>query len=553
MKTTDEHEAFEYFKVYYDQYKFTKKSAGEWIISAIIGSHPTVFDFIMSYAKDKDSINEGYKHAGLGIAVKNGHLGLTRVLIEKHNAPMEVIRHEIKESVLTIAVIHKQKEIVEYLIHQGADISVTHQRGKTLLLTAVNNGDWDTTKILCHAGADLNTRISGLTPLHYAIKDGQEEIAHCLATLAADGSIPDHRGRNAMHYACETQNLEMLKHATTAKANINAQDHQGLTPLMIAVQKCSTTLIEYLFTKGAAGNIVDNSDKSALHHAVDRGDVSVYKLLVDIYGKAPATEKTPLYVAVEEGKLEIVRAALEGGWDTNRPSTKNRYTPLHLAAIQNKHEIVRELMKIRVDTECTDRNSRTPLFLAVMAGNYEAAVELLTDSTTSHSNPNATDKTTQSILTQAVKIGRLDLVKLILSTPSYQHIDQVDTEEGTSLHYACTKGHVKIIQELLKAGANPEARSIAGRLCTEPGRENIPNVSLETIKTWRENGTFVETTQTADDLRWQRKDPKTLWGNPKAPTQQETPMEQSNSSENGENVEANPESEGASPAKRPKH
>jgi hypothetical protein len=144
------------------------------------------------------------------------------------------------------------------------------------------------------------------------------------------------------------------------------------------------------------------------------------------------------------------------------------------------------LLKAKVDTEVADKQGKTPLFIAISKGNYEATETLLMH----RADINTHDLSTQSALTQAVKIGRQDIVNLILTKYKPIDINRVDNEDGTSLHYAVMRSHTTIMKMLLTHGAKPELANKKGKTCISYAEEfNLPE-SLKTIRKWLKDKKF---------------------------------------------------------------
>lgn len=87
---------------------------------------------------------------------------------------------------LTEAAISRQPRIAELLIERGVDINKPDVTGRTPLHWAIDNGDLDFTRLLLAKGADANayTR-AGLSTLVYPILRGQNPLKHLLYQYGA--------------------------------------------------------------------------------------------------------------------------------------------------------------------------------------------------------------------------------------------------------------------------------------------------------------------------------------------------------------------------------
>jgi ankyrin repeat protein len=70
-----------------------------------------------------------------------------------------------------------QLQMVQLLIHHGADVCECNYKGRTLLMSAAGYGDADVVRALLNAGADPEARdVHGDTAIHYAEKGGHIHI-----------------------------------------------------------------------------------------------------------------------------------------------------------------------------------------------------------------------------------------------------------------------------------------------------------------------------------------------------------------------------------------
>ncbi len=104
----------------------------------------------------------------LHCAVKNRFLGIARMLLEKGADP-----NSVDDQVpLMIASGLGHKEMVELLIHYGADVKKKSDKG-TSLHCAAAGGYFDIMILLLQKGAKLRAIVdsSGCTVLHLAVRD----------------------------------------------------------------------------------------------------------------------------------------------------------------------------------------------------------------------------------------------------------------------------------------------------------------------------------------------------------------------------------------------
>ncbi len=156
---------------------------------------------------------------------------------------------------------------------------------------------------------------------------------------------------------------------------------------------------------------------------------------------------TALFLAAQEGKIEIVKWLLENKANIHAKS-KQWMTPIHGAASQNNIEIMHMLLAAGAKVDDKDLNGFTPLHNACRDGNLEICKLLLErkavvqDCTT----PNGTTP-----LHVAARHGNRQIVRLILAQTA--NVDALDTFGRTPLTNSINFGKKHAARALIKAGA----------------------------------------------------------------------------------------------------
>ena len=117
-----------------------------------------------------------------------------------------------------------------------------------------------------------------------------------------------------------------------------------------------------------------------IHEAAKAGDLEVLKTLLE---KNPALingldgdRNTPLFYAIEAGKLEVAAYLIHSGADVNAVNY-NKESPLHIAARMGNDKAVKLLLENEADPNIREQRDRTPLFLAASMGRDRETVRLL--------------------------------------------------------------------------------------------------------------------------------------------------------------------------------
>ena len=96
-----------------------------------------------------------------------------------------------------------------------------------------------------------------------------------------------------------------------------------------------------------------------------------------------ANQATALYLAAENGRLEIVEDLIKAGADVDI-AAEDGFTPLHVAASMDRLEIVEALIEAGADVNKTTEDGFTPLHVAASMGHL-GIVNKLKQSTPSKS------------------------------------------------------------------------------------------------------------------------------------------------------------------------
>ncbi|XP_072409775.1 B-cell lymphoma 3 protein [Chiloscyllium punctatum] len=130
-----------------------------------------------------------------------------------HQRPDLEIRNYQGYTPLHVSVNSYQKEIVEFLLEQGADIdAVDIKSGKTPLVHAVENNCIDMVRLLLQHGANVNLQTySGNTALHCSSGRGFLEVVKVLLKNGADSSIKNCHNDTSLMVAKNKKVIDILR------------------------------------------------------------------------------------------------------------------------------------------------------------------------------------------------------------------------------------------------------------------------------------------------------------------------------------------------------
>ncbi len=422
---------------------------------------------------------------------------------------VDAVDNELNETPLHIACRKGYAEIVEELINAGASVDIGVSFGYKPLEVAIVNDRLDVVKTLirCAKEKSINLNINPKsytindTPLQLACKQGSIEIVEILINNGASIVKNDRFGRCPLLISVIENNSDVVKLLikTAAEKDIDLGVNtrffdtpdifDGWTMLHHACYKGSVEIIEALYNAGALSGIAEMTYPTPLFLAVQRNKTEIVQSLIRIAAdKDPFFDidawyrdddckmpfMTPLLKACKTGNLGIIEALLIKG-ASMEVSDEGNPTPLYVATQTGNAEIVRGLIRIAMENnvlfdidaqyyyEDNETSFMTPLMKAAKKG-YADVVEVLIDAGASiHIKTNLGS----SLLSLASVYGRDNVVKTLIQCAQEKKI-QLDINErahgdlSTAMHCACEYQHPEVLEVLLNAGASVDLCDING-------------------------------------------------------------------------------------------
>jgi ankyrin repeat protein len=300
--------------------------------------------------------------------------------------------HHEESTLLMDAAAEGNVAAAELLLKHGADI---HARSRSFdsPLQAARFDNLEMIKLLLRHKADVNVPETGRTPVHEALIGGHTDAAKLLIEAG---------GKEDLYSNIAFGKIDHVQAALAADpSRAGRPDGASRMPLDYAAADNQLQIAKLLIESGAP--VVDyelSATKVPLHYAIHTGNLAMAKLLLDS-GHSPntaegrrgesATSDPALHMAIAGDKLEIIKLLLDHKADLK---TRNTYslTPLHLAAESGKANIVAMLIKAGADVNAKQQRFslpcgsgeeetpqlNTPLHLAAARGNPDTINALLT-------------------------------------------------------------------------------------------------------------------------------------------------------------------------------
>ena len=253
-------------------------------------------------------------------AVYNGNIEMTRALIAA-GAPVNSPNHYGITPLLQ-ASRSGDATLIGMLIKGGADVAATHPDGETSLMAASRTGHLDAVKLLMEAGANANVADSYQqeTPLMWAAAEGHVAVVNELLKAGADPNRQAHingiderkhgdhptGGFTALHFATRNGYEDVAAALIKGGADPKATNGDGLTPSMVAIANDRFDFAAKLVELGASAN------DGSLYFAVDMHDATTDMRAHD-GSRLRANHPNKM------SSIDLVKFLLDKGADPNKP------------------------------------------------------------------------------------------------------------------------------------------------------------------------------------------------------------------------------------------
>ena len=171
--------------------------------------------------------------------------------------------------------------------------------GFTALHYAVNNGNLLIVQLLKQYGAKFEEVTNlGKNAVHIAAEANQVTmLMYLILNEALDIFCLDENGSTPLHWACYSGAFEAVDYLLSLKADINAQDKERITPLFLAVDNKRENIVRILLMNGADKNLPNKKNELPISIARKKNYVRIKNLLKDKeYNPLCTLESPPKYI-----------------------------------------------------------------------------------------------------------------------------------------------------------------------------------------------------------------------------------------------------------------
>ncbi|XP_071359714.1 85/88 kDa calcium-independent phospholipase A2 isoform X2 [Trachinotus anak] len=269
--------------------------------------------------------------------------------------------------------------------------------------------------------------------------------------------IRNHPDWSSAHIAVETGLRECLKH-NYVQSQINARDASGQTPLHLACERGDLVCVKELLEESQARtDIKDRNGETPMHCAAKQDAPQIIQALCSRLclgvNELNSSGETPLHVACRLGRVEAVKALLDGGAKCNVIGGTGY--PIHTAMKFSEKGCVEEILKADPGQLQAEDSlyGGTPLHWAKTA----EMCRLLLEHGCAVNYLSKTGETALHILT---KKGRFEAAMVLLTHGANANLK--GQNGNTALHLAMKMDHIELIKALIVFGADVKIHNDLG-------------------------------------------------------------------------------------------
>ena len=382
---------------------------------------------------------------------------------------------------------------VRTLVASGADVNVAQGDGMTALHWAATRGDSSLAVVLLRAKARIaaTTRIGGYTPLHVASLNGATGVVRALLAAKADARAATTDGASPLHLAAVAGVPATITALLAAGADVNAKEPSwGQTPLMTAAARGRADAVRALLKAGADPSIIAKTVDIMASAAQDRQAKSKRDAVLAQLRAEQGQTKNPNWMpnpqqvqaavkASREVEVQAASAAALDGAAAAAATEEARLAAQGGRGLDDDNPAYNELLGVQ--------GGHTALLLAVREG-QAAAVDALLDGGANINQVSGGDRTSPMLM--AAINGHYDLVLRLLqrggnpnlvsdagAAPLFAVLNKEwapttrTPQPAFQLQQQAT--YLEVVDALLKAKANPNARLLRSLWYTTYNRDNL--------------------------------------------------------------------------------
>uniref|UniRef100_A0A6Q2YPA2 Poly [ADP-ribose] polymerase n=1 Tax=Esox lucius TaxID=8010 RepID=A0A6Q2YPA2_ESOLU len=444
-------------------------------------------------------------------ACRNGDLERVKRLVKAEDVNSRDTAGR-KSTPLHFAAGFGRRDVVDYLLQNGANVHARDDGGLVSLHNACSFGHIEVVSLLLYHGADPNSRDNwNYTPLHEAAMKGKIDVCIVLLQNGAESTIRTTDGRTALDLAeastkavltGEYRKDDLLESARTGNeakllglltplnVNCHASDGRKSTPLHLAAGYNRVKTVKLLLQRGADVHAKDKGDLVPLHNACSYGHYEVTELLVKHGACVNAVDLwqyTPLHEAASKNRVDVCSLLLSYGADPTFLNCHNKSAIDLSATSQLKQQLAYEYRGhalLQAAREADMARLKKHLSLDTITFKHPLTHETALHCAATSPYPkrkqvcelllrkgasvNETSKDSLTPLHLASEESHNDIIEVLVKHEA--EVNALDKLGQTALHRAAHRGHLQTCRLLLNSGCDP---LITSRMGSESFQERL--------------------------------------------------------------------------------
>lgn len=200
---------------------------------------------------------------------------------------------EYKNTPLMHAIAHKSNNLIKPIVEAGADLNIQDSNGYTALMKAIElGGPKNLVDFLIQQGASIYmTNNIGKPAFMIAMDHGRLDIAQTLLDHGALANVKDAAGNTALRYAVGSRDSGRVDFLVKHGADLNTKGSGGVTALMFAVKNNFPEMVRSLVAAGADPDIKNEQESNKI--AFDYANEENKKTMQEAIETGIALRKTP--------------------------------------------------------------------------------------------------------------------------------------------------------------------------------------------------------------------------------------------------------------------